>query len=614
MQANNVKLLSTGSSIFEMLKAKSKHLISDSMSFAVFISIIAQSVLFLGIVQNDGASKISFTMTDLANSNIKIIVLQSLIIISFSFLFSKYIRLTYLLIINLLFSLLLVGDLWYFRGFQDFLSLNTLGETQNLSNLMLEISTMPRKVDLIFLVDNLIILYLSVFSRKRYRALKRQKSIFSILFTASIFIMYSMHISPAHQYVPILTMKNLTPLGYHFYDALLYAEDVDLHILSEKEKTQINQWLAYKNENLADNEYSGMLKGNNVLFIQVESLENFVINQKYNGQTITPNLNKLLSNSLYFSNFYSQINNGNSGDADLMANASVLPLRRGSTFFRYPNNQYNTLGKLLQAENYNTQSMHASSGVIWNVSQALKNFGFNKSFDMNSFENADIWGMGVTDKSFFSYVSDSLEKETDPFYYYTVTVSSHMPFEIRDDMKSLNLSQNFNDTIMGKYLQSIHYADEQIGNFINELDKKGILDNTMIVIYGDHEGVHKYYNDQLQSINEDQSWWNNNSKIPFIIYNKNIKGKEITTAGGEVDILPTTAYLLGIDKSKYENTSMGRNLLNTEKSYAILNDGTIIGKENLSQEDIDHISKSFDIADLIIQANYFNKKSAAANK
>ena len=584
------------------------------MSFAVFISITVQSILFLGIIQSDGASKISITSTGLTSSNIKIIILLSLITISFSFIFSKYIRLGYLVIINLLFSLLLVGDLWYFRGFQDFLSFNTLGETQSLNNLILEISTMPRKVDLFFLGDNLIILCISVFSRKRYHSIKRQKSLFLVLFIVPVIILYNMHIYLSHEYVPILTMENLSPLGYHFYDAFLYADDINLHILSGTEKTQIQQWLAYKNENLADNEYSGMLKGKNVIFIQVESLENFVINQKYNGQTITPNLNKLLSNSLYFSSFYSQINNGNSGDADLMANASVLPLRRGSTFFRYPNNQYNTLGKLLQAENYNTQSMHASSGVIWNVSQALKKFGFNKSYDMNSFKNADIWGMGVTDKSFFSYVTDSLEKEKDPFYYYTVTVSSHMPFEIRDDMKSLNLSQSFNDSIMGKYLQSIHYADEQIGNFINELDKKGILDNTMIVIYGDHEGVHKYYNDQLQSINEDQSWWNNNSKIPFIIYNKNIKGKEITTAGGEVDILPTTAYLLGIDKSKYENTSMGRNLLNTEKSYAILNDGTIIGKENLSQQDIDHISKSFDIADQIIQTNYFDQKSTAAKK
>lgn len=605
----------------EPLKIRLKNIFNDRIGFIVFSSVLLQSIIFIQIIQTDGASKLNTNITDSIFWNIKVSILFELIIISFSLLFSGFLRLAYLIAVNLVFSALLIGDLWYFRGFQDFLSFHSFGEAKNLNDFFKNIMTMSRFIDLFFIVDNIIIISLTVLLRNKYRFMKRNFKLFSVLFFIPVIILVYLHMTLDYngedyegltlfktKYVPLTTMQDLTPLGYHFYDAAMYLNDLSLHKLSTEEKNEITKWLNYKNESLPDNEYSAMLKGKNIIFIQVESLENFVINQKYNGETLTPNLNKLLNNSLYFSNIYAQVNNGNSGDADLMANASILPLRRGSTFFRYPDNQYNTLAKLLKEENYKTQSMHASNGTIWNVSAAIKNFGFDESYDYNNIQNADVYGMGITDKSFFSIVLNSLEKEKSPFFYYTVTVSSHVPFDIRDDMKSLNLTESFDKTSMGKYFQAIHYADEQIGNFINGLDKKGLLDNTMVVIYGDHEGVHKYYNDEITSLSEFQPWWNNDSKIPLIIYNKNIKGKEITTAGGEVDILPTTAYLIGLDKNKYENTTMGRNLLNTEKSYAILNDYRIIGKENLSSEDIDHINKSFDIADLILETNYFDRK------
>ena len=121
---------------------------------------------------------------------------------------------------------------------------------------------------------------------------------------------------------------------------------------------------------------------------------------------------------------------------------------------------------------------------------------------------------------------------------------------------------------------------------------------------GDHSGIHKYNNDEMTQLSKTEPWMNNNYEVPFIIYNKEIKGENIKTIGGQIDVLPTLASLMGVDKSKYESTSMGRNLLNTNKSYALLNDGTIVTDKKLSQADTAHINKSFEVSDFIVKTNY----------
>ena len=288
-----------------------------------------------------------------------------------------------------------------------------------------------------------------------------------------------------------------------------------------------------------------------------------------------------------------------------MVNASVLPLRRGSTFFSFPDNQYNTLAKLLGEDNYYTRSLHSSDGTIWNISQALKNFHFDQSWDMHDFDQSKMSYMGITDESFFDQVLNLTDKDKKPFFYYAVTVSSHVPFAVPPGATNgLNLSKEINATPLGGYLQTINYSDKQIGAFIKKLDEQGTLKDTTIVIMGDHSGIHKYNNDEMTQISKTEPWMNNNYEVPFIIYNKEIKGENIKTIGGQIDVLPTLASLMGVDKAKYESTSMGRNLLNTNKSYALLNDGTIVTDKKLSEADKAHINKSFEVSDFIVKTNY----------
>jgi len=248
-------------------------------------------------------------------------------------------------------------------------------------------------------------------------------------------------------------------------------------------------------------------------------------------------------------------------------------------------------------------ALHSDHGYYWNVDKALANFGFNEFKDMTAFDQRDTFYMGLTDESFFNQISTKLEKIKEPFYAYTVTSTSHEPFQMPQKFKTLNFSKDFSKTIMGDYFQSINYADRQIGAFVEKLDKQGLLENTVIAIYGDHNGVHKYFKDQVDKINPKDNWWDNDHRLPLIVYNKGMKGKVIKTNGGQIDLLPTLAYTMGINEKKYEYTSIGRNLLNTNRSYALLNDGTIKGRETLKQKEIDMVKESFNVSDDIIRAN-----------
>ncbi len=608
------------------LNRRIKYFLHDIVGQVFLISVILESMFFMKILNTPGAAKFKLNLKPsiddlLILQKIYLYILFTVILMSFTYLLSERIRVAILIIIKMLYSVLLLGDIWYYRGFKDFLSLHNLGESQNMQNLHGTAFAMGRRIDLVFVGFNILILGAAIIARKRYRPKTKEKGMFALLFITPFLIVLTIHFaedfrgSKYHgdvlfqtQFIPFATMRNLTPIGYHFYDTVVYLKDNMSYNLSEGDKKDITEWLNYKNENLPPNEYTGMFKGKNLIFIQVESLENFMINQSYQGQVLTPNLNNMLKNSYYFSNFYEQVNNGNSADADLMVNASVLPVRRGSTFFRFPNNEYNTLPKLLQEESYYTRSLHSADGNIWNITRAFENFDFNESWDIRDFRKipeTDAFNMGISDKSFFKDVSGIIPKDKTPFYYYAVTVSSHVPFTIPEDLKTLKFSRSFDNSSMGNYLQAINYADRQIGSFIKGLDEQGVLDNSVVVVMGDHCGIHKYYPDRVNSMKDKEDWWENNTKVPFIVYSKSIQGKEIKTIGAQIDVLPTVAALMGVDENKYKNTTMGRNLFNTNKNYAILNDGTIESDKKLSNADIKHIKKSFDISDLITKSEYF---------
>ncbi len=596
--------------------------LKDSIFLFTTLAMLLKSILFIGLINNENATSYSYIKAFYSFSSsppLAVYVCFSIIILSFAFLFKGRTRFWFLVSCNALYSILLVTDLMYYRGYTSFISPYLLSQTSNLDNLYSSVISMLRQIDFLFISDLLVLLGIGLKFKKFY--VKAQRNIYTllILLILSVSYIYYQHVQLDLKgngdgmlfrvaWSPNQTMSNLSPLGYHSYDIYNYLKDSKAPKLTPEENQEIQNWFVQNQEKKTPvNEYHGLYKGQNLLVIQVESLEAFVINQKINGQEITPNLNKLLANSLYFSNFYEQVYNGTSSDADLMTNTSVYPVRTGATFFRFPNNTYNSLPKILKEDGYSTLAIHPDKGSYWNWMPALTSIGFEKTMDETRFNTDEKIGLGISDGSYFKQIVPVIEQQKQPFYNFMVTLTSHSPFDLPEQYRSLILSDDLNKTKLGGYFQSIRYTDEQIGAFLESLNKKGVLDNTVVVIYGDHTGVHKYYNDEVKEVQPQESWWLDDSKrIPLIIYHKGMNGREIATTGGQIDTMPTIAYLMGVNEDRYKNTVFGRNLLNTTKDFAVLSNRQYMGEADNSMQQENQI-KGLDIADLALRKNYFKE-------
>lgn len=608
---------STKKSFKNSLRQNLTGLSKDIVLYFTLISLLLKSIAFVLLINSEKATSFNFGWAFYGNPHMMVYICFIAALLSFSFLFKKRAHLWYLIIINIMVTALIICDLWYYRGFNNFITLHALKQTTNLDNLSSDIVSMMRNIDLIFIIDILILIPICIRLRSIYTNQKRVPLFFFTLLIFSVSYIWISHykidiVDKGQKtilfricWTPNQTMANLSPIGYHIYDGYNYWEDNKPYNMSTEEKQQIQSWFNDKKENLQDNKYKDLFKGKNLIVIQVESLENFVVGQKINGQEITPNLNKLLKNSLYFNNFHEQVYNGTSSDADLLTNTSVYPVRRGSTFFRYPNNTYNSLPKLMENIGYSTIAIHPDKGSYWNWMPALTSMGFQKTIDSSFFNMDETIGLGLSDGSYLKQIEPVIKAEKQPFYSFAVTLTSHGPFDLPSKYRELQLDEKLDETKLGGYFQSIHYVDKHLGTLFDNLEKDGILDNSVLVIYGDHTGVHKYYEDEVAKITPQEDWWQGNDwRIPLIMYEKDLNGETINTIGGQIDLMPTLAYLMGVNKEDYEQTAMGRNLLNTNKNFAVLANGKYIGDKTSDKEELEAIN-GLDIADKLLRSNYF---------
>lgn len=433
-------------------------------------------------------------------------------------------------------------------------------------------------------------------------------------------------------------------------------------------KTTVNEMFGYddayktfreyyesKEVSETSNKYTNLFKGKNVIVIHGESLQAFTMNLKFNDKELTPNLNKLAKEGINFSNFYAQESVGNSSDSEFTSLTSLLPSSSGTVFMNYFNRDYETILKLLKEKNYYTFSMHANNGSAWNRSVTYKYLGYDdfyyytKDYDID-----EKIGLGLSDKSFFRQSVEIIKgiNSTHSNWYGTlVMLTNHTPFSDINDFTDYKVNHTttveneetleqevvtddwLEGTKMGNYLKSVHYADEAIGELINELDSSGLLDNTIIVLYGDHDCKLKqsefkklydseYYKDVLIDPNDtvdgiDDFTYEINRSVPFIIWSKDIVNTKYSTNVSEVmgmiDVMPTLSNMLGV-KPKY---ALGHDIFSIKDNVVVFPSGNWItnklyynsAKDNFRQLSLDtsidgdYISKYNKYADELINVS-----------
>lgn len=371
-------------------------------------------------------------------------------------------------------------------------------------------------------------------------------------------------------YSKLYIEQSVGNLEFHVLDAFRLAKiKLDTPNFTSEEAASLANW--FKSTHPALNSNSGPGFGavakKNVIVIQVESLQEFVIGKTINGQEITPNLNRFLKKSLYFDHYYGETWNGGTSDAEFISNVSLYPVSKGSAFIDYPMNHYTSLANTLRTKNYQTIALEANLPGFWGMDLMSRSMGFQKVIDADDFIQDNAIGMGLADQSMFQQSAQQLEQMKEPFYSFLVTLSSHYPFELPEKEKTLSVAP-YNNTLFGHYLQAVHYTDQALGNFLDRLQKDGLMDRSVVVIYGDHPAPLPRESTELQKFlglgaqGMDDYNWLSLQKVPLLIHIPGYSNSQILSkTGGHADLFPTLLGLLGEDASQYP--LLGHDLLNS---------------------------------------------------
>ena len=355
------------------------------------------------------------------------------------------------------------------------------------------------------------------------------------------------------------------------------------------------------------NKYTGIFEGKNVITIHAESLQAFTLGLSFNGEEVTPNLNKLVSEGIYFNNFYAQVGVGTSSDSEFTYATSLLPSNNGTVFVNYYNNHFKTIQNMLKDKGYYVFSMHGNVGDFWNRDTMHLNMGYDKFYSKNSFVIDEEYGLGLSDKSFFRQVVPMIKEINTlgkPYYGTLITLTNHTPWRGASEYSDYQvitskvidgetITNNYlENQVIGKYIKTVNYMDEAIGQFIQDMDKEGLLDNTVIVIYGDHDArlgkkqleyLYNYdiVNNRLYD-KEDPEYQEFNEydyelskKVPYIIWTKDMnEGIVKDTPMGMIDTSVTIGNMLGI----YNKYALGKDIMNINKEEGIVvfKDGSYI--------------------------------------
>lgn len=337
---------------------------------------------------------------------------------------------------------------------------------------------------------------------------------------------------------------------------------------------QLEQSYPYRTSGQAKKaEYFGAAKGKNLIIVQMESFQNFPIHQKLNGQEITPVLNGLAKEGFYFPHVFQQIGPGNTSDAEFMSNTSIYPTAEIAMSTGYGNRELPSLPRLLQKHGYEANTFHINKVTFWDRNKLYPALHFDKYYDKPYYTNDHFNDFGASDEEMYKVGIEKLTEikaQNKPFYAQFVTTSSHSPFVIPKDRRHITLPADLEGTTLGNYIAAINYTDYAIGTLVDRLKQAGMWDNTMLVFYGDHFGIQPDavspeeiadkvgvpYDKRISRFN-----------IPLIMHIPGEKsGQVVERTGGQVDILPTIANLLGVSLEDEGFTAMGHDLLNVDRN------------------------------------------------
>ena len=609
-----------------------------------------------------------------------------IIIGSFSFLFKRKGRYNYLCAFTWIFTMTCMINSIYYTFYTSYASFSMLSLTQYLGDVGdAVVQNVIQPKDIVYLFAPFVLMFVNkkdkkngAYKRVEFKETRRHNAFKSLVVGVVIAVIFVLNLTSldvsrfAKQWNKEYVVMKFGIYIYQINDGITSLQPkINSMFGLNKALNEVEKYYddRKKNDKYASgtNEYTDIFKGKNVIVIHGESFQTINIDREFNGVPVAPNMSNMAHEGLYFSNYYSQVSVGTSSDAELTFNTSLMPTQRGTAFVSYFDRKYIALPQIMKDNGYYTFSMHGNNADFWNRRVMHKNFGYERFYSKKDYDitEENTIGLGISDKAFFKQSVEKMKKiyeKHKKFYGLLIMLSNHTPFSDTEKYGPYDVSLKetvtnedgttsevtypyMEGTKLGNYFKSVHYADSAMGELITELDEAGLLDNTVIVFYGDHDArlPQKDYNrlfnydketDGIKSSDDptyvkfDSYQYELNRKVPFIIWTKDHKyQKEIKDVMGMYDAMPTLANMLGVKASPYAlghdifnikdnnivvfptgNWLTNRVYYNSQKSsYLALNAGDAISKDYI-KENTEYANKLLEVSNNLITYDLVRKE------
>lgn len=497
--------------------------------------------------------------------------------------------------IYLLLFIWLISNSIYYREFTDFVTVNTMLASSKVSaGLGAAALELFRPWDVIYILDFPILAFF--FFKKWIRMDNRPfnkrasfavTSLSAMLFSANLFLAEidrpELLTRGFSNYYVVRALGLPAFLGYSANQT--YAANKERSKASEADLKPVEEYIQqhYAKPNP---EYFGMAKGRNVIYIHLESFQQFLIDYKLKVDDkeyeVTPFLNSLYHSkeTFAFSNVFNQVKAGKTSDAETMIETGLFGLNQGSFMVNYGGTNTQQAAPFILSKNgYNSSAVfHGNAGSFWNRNTAYKQWGYSYFFDASYFtkqNSSNSFQYGLNDKYMLKDSIKYLERLQQPFYTKFITVSNHYPYttSLSGDDLGFPLAKTQDETING-YFATANYLDSSIKAFFDYLKESGLYKNSIIILYGDHYGISNSRNPALAPLlgKNSETWSSYDNamlqRVPYMVVIPGMdKGGIIDTYGGEIDMLPTLEHLLGIESNKF--LQVGQDMLSPEHDQIV---------------------------------------------
>lgn len=546
-------------------------------------------------------------------------IIVTLTIASFGYLVKPKNRFIYFFIFAILLTAICMINSVYYTFYTSFASISMLSLTQYIGDVGdAVVENVLQLKDLVYLVPLLVFIGVHLRLRKKnyykkveLKAERKKKTLHTLSFAAVLLLLFLVTLSSldVSRFMKQWNKEYIVMrFGIYIYQANDVVTSIQPKINSmfgyDKANKKFKEYFADKGDTPETNEYTNIFEGKNVLVIHGESMMTNAIGLEFNGNMVTPTLNKLSSEGMYFSNFYSQVSVGTSSDSELTFNTGLMPTKSGTAFVSYADRTYIGIPGLMHEKGYYAFSMHANNADFWNRRAMHKQLGYDHFYAKAEYDvqKENVIGLGLSDKEFFRQSVEKLETinaEHEKWYGMSMMLTNHTPFSEVEKYGEFDVSLKetkedgtevvypyMEGTKLGNYFKSLHYADTALGEFLAALDEKGLLDNTVVVLYGDHDArlPRKDY-DRLYNYNKetndidrenpdykeyDYYQYELGRKVPFIIWTKDMKGTSLNfenkNAMGMYDVVPTLGNMFGF----YNKYSLGHDIYSIKENNIVV--------------------------------------------